>query len=109
MSYNVIAIIPLSLCCITKLQSKKATAAGNIKEGRRLGVRAVYLVIGAIVFALMMAMFLTGIMIPVQRTWLCYYEGRFIYSTAIYNHFIHVVSTCAGYNCERYGIGPGPL
>ena len=83
MSYNVIAIIPLSLCCITKLQSKKETAAGNIKEGRRLGVCAVYLVIGAIVFALMMAMFLTGIMIPVQRTWLCYYEGRFIYSTAI--------------------------
>ncbi len=49
---------------IRNLQSKRLTAEGKIKEGRTLGVRAVYLVVGAIVFALIAAIILTGVMIP---------------------------------------------
>ena len=43
------------------LQSKAATTAGNIKQGRRLGVFAVYLVVSAILFALVADIVLVGI------------------------------------------------
>ncbi|XP_064383153.1 uncharacterized protein LOC135331817 isoform X2 [Halichondria panicea] len=70
---------------ILSVKSKGATAAGKIKEGRRLGVCAVYLVIGAIVFALMIAIILTGAMIPVLKS--CPYYG--------------------GYSCRYYRYGYG--
>ncbi|XP_064383240.1 uncharacterized protein LOC135331886 [Halichondria panicea] len=70
---------------ILSVKSKGATAAGKIKEGRRLGVCAVYLVIGAIVFALMIAIVLTGAMIPVLKS--CPYYG--------------------GYSCRYYRYGYG--
>ena len=49
------------------LQSNAATTAGNIKAGRRLGVFAVYLVVSAILFALVADIVIVGIVIAGSR------------------------------------------
>ena len=60
------------------VQSKAATTAGNIKTGRRLGVFAVYLVVSAILFALIADIVLVGIGIAGRSSLYCSKKFLFI-------------------------------
>ncbi|XP_064383020.1 DNA translocase FtsK-like [Halichondria panicea] len=72
---------------VLSVKSKAATTAGNIKTGRRLGVFAVYLVVSAILFALIADIVLVGIGIAGRSSLYCRYSYSYSYS----------------YSCRYYG------